>query len=303
MKLSILFLFITILLLLSSLFIYRLFVTKKKLKEARVNIKHLERSKNSALEYIEALWTNQQTMMLDEKISSLSSLVAGVAHELNTPLGVALTALTYLDDIEMDDDVKPMIELTKNNLQKSITLVKRFTEISGGDMNTDFNPVEFHEFLDYTSCLVKTPLANKHINKLKINVPENLWINTSEATLSIIIKNILENAFDYAFADNRRGEVSIISITENSDLTLIIKDNGPGMTDREIAHIFEPFYTTRRPERHYGLGLAIAYNLIARQHNGYLTCKSEQGVGTEILITIPDVICHAPEKIKRTIQN
>ncbi len=297
MNFSISLVYIMSLIIMCALFVLILLKQRKKVLVVSGENKHLEKSRDSALEYIDALWANQQSMILDEKISSLSSLVAGVAHELNTPLGVALTALTYIDDVIVNEDAKPMVELTKINLQKSIELVEKFTEISGGDVNTDIKPVEFKDFLDYTSCLVKSPMSYKHIRNMKIDLHDNLWINTSESTLSIIIKNILENAFDYAYANDKTGEVSITSIVDKDNLTLVIKDNGCGMSEKEIAHIFEPFYTTRRPERHYGLGLAIAYNLLARQHNGNLSCKSDPGTGTEIIITIPDVICKAPVQI------
>lgn len=300
MKFSISFIYIMVFIVIFALFVIILLKQRKKILVIADENKHLEKSRDSALEYIDALWANQQSMILDEKISSLSSLVAGVAHELNTPLGVALTALTYIDDVIVNKDAKPMVELTKINLQKSIELVEKFTEISGGDVNTDIKPVEFKEFLDYTCCLVKSPMSNKHIRKMNIDIHDDLWINTSESTLSIILRNILENAFDYAYVDDKAGEVSITSIVDNANLTLIIKDNGCGMSEKEIAHIFEPFYTTRRPERHYGLGLAIAYNLLARQHNGNLSCKSYPGSGTEIIITIPDVICKTPVEIKST---
>ncbi|QEN04712.1 HAMP domain-containing histidine kinase [Thiospirochaeta perfilievii] len=298
MIISIPFLIIITLVLLLGLSSTIIFKQRYRLKTSKEENKALLKSKISALEYIDALWANQQNMILDEKISSLSSLVAGIAHELNTPLGVALTALTYIEDIIENPDAKPMVELTKNNLQKSISLVEKFTEISGGAKVEKLDLFEFKDFIDYASCLVKSPLATKNIRKLELDIHDNLWVKSSEATLSIIVKNILENAFHYAFKDKKDGRVKLSTKVKNTDLTITIEDNGCGMSENQIKHIFEPFYTTRRPERHYGLGLAIAYNLLTRQHNGTLSCDSNPGEGTVIIITIPNVISPAPVTVK-----
>jgi signal transduction histidine kinase len=262
----------------------------KKIIELLNRNKELLKSKESAIEYIDALWSNQQSMILEEKLSSLSSLVAGVAHELNTPLGVSLTALTYFEDTILDDDLKPMLDQAKNNLIKSINLVEKFTEISGGDINEPAKPIKFKEFLDYTSCLLKSPVAIRNIRNLVINADSELIINVSESSLSIVLKNILENAFDFAFKDNPQGQVTLNAEIQDKDLLITVKDNGQGLTEKEIQHIFDPFYTTRRSEGHYGLGLAICYNLLARQHNGTLSCKSEVGEGSEFTIKIPRVV-------------
>lgn len=297
------FLLILSLFLISFLFISILTNLKRSLEKSRIVNKQLIASRNSALEYIDALWQSQQNIILDEKIASLSSLVAGVAHELNTPLGVALTALSYIDESELCDDMQPMIDLTRSNLNKAINLIEKFTEITGKNISQKSEPLILDEFLKYTLCLILSPITNQHLSELEINIHGDLLINTTEATLSVIIKNILENAFEYAYKQDDCGKVSISSIIQDKDLILIIKDNGCGMSSKEISHIFEPFYTTRRPEQHYGLGLAIAYNLLTRFHNGSLTCNSVPGVGTEMIITLPQIIVEQKITISNSSQN
>ena len=288
---------IIILIILTIILFVKIIALSKKLKVNTNKIIHLQKSRDAALQYIEALWTNQQNLILDEKISSLSSLVVGVAHELNTPLGVALTAITYVEDSIKNKDASPMIELTKTNLHKAISLVEKFTEISGGSLTKETKPTNLKDFIEYTCCLVRSSYAVKNIRFLKKSINENLWINISESSLSIIIKNILENAFYYAYVNNILGEVEICSTAQENSLILTIKDNGCGVPSKTQKNIFDPFYTTRRSNKHYGLGLAISYNLISRNYNGTITYNSIKDEGSEFIITLPEVICNAPCKI------
>ncbi|MGL1892770.1 MAG: HAMP domain-containing histidine kinase [Spirochaetaceae bacterium] len=276
---------------------------RQKIKALNRKNKELTDSRDSSLEYIDALWASQQGIIQDEKLSSLNSLVSGIAHELNTPLGVSLTALSYLEDVihseegkSLLDDAKPMLDLTMNNLLKSISLVEKFTEISGGNAEDDSSPVEISEFVDFACCRVSTNNSFGKMHTIKLDLPENLWINISQMSLSIVVKNIIENAFEFAFKEDEFGEVTITTEQHVRDLILIIRDDGVGIAEKEVKHIFDPFYTTRRADNHYGLGLAISYNLLSRYHNGNISCKPARDGGTEFAITIPDAICLNPNK-------
>lgn len=281
---------------------------RHRIELLKIEKKELEKSRNSSLEYIDALWQSQEGLIQDEKLSSLNSLVAGVAHELNTPLGVSLTAISYLEELikskkgkSIVDNATPMLNLTMANLQKSITLVDKFKEIAGSSSYDDMTPVELNEFIDFACCRVNTEKAIGKKHKITYNLPDNMWINISQMSLSVIIKNIVENAYDFAFNPEDEGEINIAAKSDNNDLIIIIKDNGKGIPEKNIKHIFDPFFTTKRANKHYGLGLAISYNLLTRHYNGNILCSSIPGKETSFIITIPDVICTQPEKKKVTV--
>lgn len=252
--------------------------------------KELEISRDSSLEYIDALWQSQKNIIIDEKMISMNSLIAKIAHELNTPLGVILTAVSHVfDSVRTEQgkvdvsDALPMLELSMSSLHKSIDLVNMFTEISRAGSNEEAKPVKLIEFLDFVSCGVKC-------NNIEYEAEENFWINISQYGLSVILKKILDNAYDFASKDGNEAKIVIRAEKEESKLIIKVRDNGIGIKKGNLKNIFDPFYTTREDDEHYGLGLAVAYNLLSRDYNGNMTCKSEYGMGTEITITIPDVI-------------
>lgn len=280
---------------------------RHKIELLKIEKRELEKSRNSSLEYIDALWQSQEGLIQDEKLSSLNSLVAGVAHELNTPLGVSLTAISYLEELIKSkkgkgivENATPMLNLTMANLQKSITLVEKFKEIAGSGSYDDMTPVELREFIDFACCRVNSEKAIGKKHKITYSLPENIWINISQMSLSVIIKNIIENAYDFAFNPDEEGEINISAQSSNSDLILVIKDDGKGIPEENIKHIFDPFFTTKRANKHYGLGLAISYNLLARHYNGKINCSSIPGKETKFIITVPDAICQEPSKKKIT---
>ncbi len=266
----------------------------------------LAKSRDSSLEYIDALWKSQQGIIRDEKLTSLNSLVSGIAHELNTPLGVALTASSYLNDLlnseegkSLIDDAEPMLNLAMSNLLRSISLVEKFTEISGGNEQDESFPVLINEFLDFACCRVKSTKALEKIDDIKMDIPDNMWVDISQLSLSIVVKNILENAFDYAYKEDNDGRISIEVEDHDRDLIITITDNGVGIPDKDVKYIFDPFYTTRRAQQHYGLGLAISYNLLKRDHDGRINCVAGKSGGVEMTLTIPDAVCKAPKKKAR----
>ncbi|MBN1682501.1 HAMP domain-containing histidine kinase [Candidatus Bathyarchaeota archaeon] len=265
---------------------------RKRLKAMQIRVIKLEESHNSSLEYIEALWESQKVLIQDEKLTSLNTLVARMAHELNTPLGVSLTALSYIEDLinskcgkKIADDAKPMVEMTMRNLQKSISVVDNLAEISAGGIQEVPKPVKLTEFINF-ACY------RDNYHDIEFDVDDNVWIKISQYGLSIVLKNILDNAVDYAFNNaDKQGFVKVTATKQDENLLITVQDNGCGIKSNELRNIYDPFYTTRRGDDHNGLGLAIAYNILGRLYNGNIQCNSSTTSGTEFRIYIPNVIC------------
>lgn len=270
---------------------------KHRIEALKLENRELVSSRDSSLEYIDALWKSQKRLIQNEKLSSLNSLVAGVAHELNTPLGIALTSISYLEELiksskgkAIKHESEPMLNLAISNLKKSITLVENFKEISGNGIDDDISPIELHELIDFACCRISSEKTDDKTCNIIYDFPSNLWVNLSQMTLSVILRNIIENAYDFAFDDKENGEITISVEPSEGDLILKIKDNGKGISKKNLKRIFDPFYTTKRANNHYGLGLAISYNLISRHYNGDISCESQLGIGTVFTVTVPDVI-------------
>lgn len=298
---------ISIVLTFSVLFAF--FRQKHRIRRLQQEKKELENSKNSSLEYIDALWKSQKRMIQNEKLNSLNSLVSGVAHELNTPLGIALTSMSFLEEIlkgeeglEILEDSEPMLNLAIANIKKSITLVENFKEISGTNTDNDSSPVKLHELVDFACCRISSEKTSGKSCNIIYDFSQDLWVNLSQMTLSIILRNIIENAYDFGFEDKKFGTITISVEINETDLTLRIKDNGKGISKENIKKIFDPFYTTKRSNNHYGLGLAISYNLISRHYNGDISCDSQEGVGTVFTIFVPDVV-HKESLIESKLTN
>lgn len=277
-----------ILALLTTLFLF--IKEKKRSNDLRHNLRSLEISRDASLEYIEALWESQKGLIMDEKLTSLSYLISRISHELNTPLGVSLTSLSYINDSvlsaqdeSLSKDIMPMLELALNSLDKSINLVKDFSEISGEKNYDSPKELSIKEFINYACCDTK-------YNNTKFIIDTEFIINIAQYNLAIIIKKIMDNAYDFANNEDKATEVTITVENDNKDLIIYIKDNGIGIPEKNIKNIFDPLYTTKRGSSHHGLGLAIAYNILINKYNGKIECLSTEGVGTTMIVTIPGVV-------------
>ncbi len=204
---------------------------------------------------------------------------------------------------DLQEDSEPMLKLAINNLKKSISLVESFKEISGNSINSDASPVELQELLDFACCRISSEKTDDNKCKIIYDFPKNLWVNLSQMTLSIILRNIIENAYDFAFEGLPNGEIKISIEPSGGDLILAIEDNGKGISETNQKRIFDPFFTTKRSNNHYGLGLAISYNLISRHYNGDITCESKEGVGTTFKVIVPDVIYQKQNNLELELAN
>ncbi|MGL1892771.1 MAG: HAMP domain-containing histidine kinase [Spirochaetaceae bacterium] len=282
---------------LNAVFIYLILIKKEDLENLEKENKSLIESKANAVEYIDALWISQHEIIQNEKLSSLNSLVAGVAHELNTPLGISLTGITYIEELFKSEsglkvigDAGPMVEMTVESIKKSIALLKYFRGIADTEPNTNLAKVGIKDFLDYAVNEVDQDRRMHQGIKVEYKIKDDVVLNVSQTTLSTILVNIIENAYDFAFIDGQKGLITIETEKFGQDLILKINDNGAGIDGEIIKKIFNPFFTTKKRENHYGLGLAISYNLVLRHYNGELKVKSKLGEGSSFKLIIPGII-------------
>ena len=259
-----------------------------------------------ALKSLQQLKNTQQQLIEQEKHAAMGRLVAGVAHEINTPLGIAITAASSMEEgiqqvyqdfekgtLSKSDFIlsfKLMIEtaaLLLLNLRRAANLVTNFKEVA-----VDQDSHEFCRFnLDtYISKIISSllPKINHTNHQITLNCSnKTLEIYSIPGALVQIITNMVDNALDHAFTDEEPGIITIMVEEGEDDVIIRVMDNGSGMEKATAELIFDAFFTTSRTTGSCGLGLHIVYNLVTQQLKGRLECQSELSKGTSFIITLP----------------
>ena len=253
-----------------------------------------------------ALQLAQEKLVQSEKMASLGRLVSGFAHEINTPIGIAITASSSLYDAQQNitrmlsaeeadeeelvsdlETIKEASELTLSNLKRAAELVKSFKRTSIDQS------VETKRLFDISEVIrdLMISLNNKfRQTEIGINVdcPEKLNIYGYPGAISQILTNLMMNSLIYGFEDGKlSGKISIQVQLKDDMVYLDYGDTGQGMDEAVVKKLFEPFFTTRRARGGTGLGMYICYNIVTSRLKGTIACESSPGMGTQFHITFP----------------
>lgn len=252
-----------------------------------------------------ALKRTQAQLVQSEKMAALGRLVAGVAHEINTPIGVGITAASHISDetkrlIKLyndnqmkREDLEKYLEtmwstsdMILKNLDNASELISNFKQVAVDRTDNKRRKFKLKEYLKDILISLKPKLKNtKH--KVKINGPDDLEVDTFPGAISQIITNLTVNSLRHAFEEQEKGTIEIDIIEKDKVIKLVYTDNGRGMAREEQEKIFEPFYTTKRGQGGTGLGLNLVYNLVSSTLNGKIECESIPGEGTTFIILFP----------------
>ncbi|MCK8058862.1 MULTISPECIES: ATP-binding protein [unclassified Fusibacter] len=246
-----------------------------------------------------------QELMEAEKMASLGRLVAGVAHEINTPLGTAITAASFLEDtqhqlnaalesgtlskssfehgIEVMNDA---ISSINRNLQKAATLVSSFKSISVNQSHDTLTTFSIKELIEVE--LVSLRHEYKRLQpRITIICSSELKLKSYPGAFTQILTNLIMNSLKHGFIDIEVPGLTIVVSDERDTVTIVYKDNGVGMRQDVLSHVFEPFFTTARGKGGSGLGLNIVYNMVTGLLKGKIICESDYLKGTTFTITVP----------------
>jgi signal transduction histidine kinase len=249
------------------------------------------------------LHRTQAELIETEKMASLGRLVAGVAHEVNTPLGIAVTAISFLrgqlaelrevqdsagkeDFLASAEAASAMVEV---NLHRAANLVTTFKQVAVDQSTSQIRTVAVREYLDGT-LLSLHPLLRTGGHRVLLDcAPDTLLTSRPDALYQVIV-NLVMNSLAHAYPDGAVGTIAIRVAAANGRLHIRYEDDGVGMDKQVASHMFEPFYTTRRNQGGTGLGMHIVYNLVTQALAGRIACETHPGAGVHFDIDIPSVL-------------
>lgn len=234
---------------------------------------------------------------------AMSQLVAGVAHEINTPLGIANQAASLIGELlhasgdppvlaqSALDDLRDASQLILTNIERAGRLISTFKSLSAAQARDVCENVSLRKLVEDTVELFNLKGRNK---QLQIVIEDQLGNAVSDwvgypAILGQIILNLLANVERYAYPYGKPGPVEIIlSASRDGDtFSVVVRDHGQGIDPKHLSQIFEPFFTTGRHQGGTGLGLAIVKNLVTESLGGSITIDSQPGEGTTVRMSFP----------------
>lgn len=256
-------------------------------------------------ESMEKLHQAQAQLVESEKMAALGGLVAGVAHEINTPVGVGVTAASFLqekinalidlqsrkgvDKGEMNRFLKTAAEATlmiHKNLHRAAELVKNFKQVAVDQFTEASRNFNLKEYID--GVLLSMHYQYKRSgHSITVKCPEHLVIESYPGVFSQIVTNLVMNSLIHGFEGVQKGEIVFEISADNGHIDLHYRDNGKGMSEETVKRIFEPFYTTKRGQGGSGLGMHIVYNIVTQTLGGTIKCASTLGSGVSFDIRIP----------------
>lgn len=267
--------------------------------------------KEKAQEAYLRLVQTQQTLVESEKLASLGGLVAGVAHEINTPVGISLTTASHLASIthQIQTDLQSgaikksdfqnylqaaqeSCDLILSNAERAANLIHSFKQVAVDQTSEARRDFQLNDYLQEIITSLRPKFKRTQI-EIHVDCESDLLMDSYPGALSQVMTNLLVNAVVHAFDEGQAGRIDIVARRhENGIVALSVKDNGKGIPPENMGKIFQPFFTTRRSSGGSGLGLHIVYNIVRQRLGGSIDVVSEVGHGTAFSITMP---CIAPD--------
>ncbi len=275
-------------------------VERRKYTEQELLTKQSELQK-----YFDELSNAQERLISSEKMAALGGLVAGITHDINTPVGIGVTATSFLherlDQIEIAytnktlspkaleefiNDAKQSTSLLTTNLQRASELVASFKQIA---VDQASEAVRTFNFKDYLGEIIRSlhPKLKMTKHKISLNCPDDLMLNLPAGAISQIFTNLIMNSIIHGFDGISQGVINIDIIEKDQQVFISFKDNGRGVTQEQLDKLFDPFFTTKREEGGSGLGTHITLNLVRQTLGGDITITSKKGEGLSYQISFP----------------
>ena len=281
-------------------------VRQVMLRHALAVVEARKAADKTALAYRE-LQAAQASLVEAEKFSSLGALVAGVAHEINTPVGISLTSASTLAEasermqLQMDaggvrksdfsnylDIALESSRLILANSERAAQLIQSFKQVAVDQTNELRRTYDLRHYLDEIISSLKPALRHGSA-RITVQCPPGLLLDGYPGSLAQVITNLTMNSLIHGFRGRESGCIDISVESLGEDVTLKFRDDGVGIPEENLGQVFEPFFTTRRAQGGTGLGLNIAYNIMVSRFGGGLRVQSALGSGTSFILRFPRV--------------
>ena len=272
----------------------------------RKRIEHeMMAARDAAEEALRDLRETQNSLIEAEKLAALGRLVAGVAHEVNNPVGISLTVASSLQRrsrlfaeefargnlrrTSLDEFVRACAEASEQlvaNLNRAAELIQSFKQVAADRNYSDRRTFDLRGLTEQLITSLR-PGIGKNDVAVRIECDEALAMTSYPGFYGQVITNLFVNSIMHAFPD-RGGAIEIkVRRVSAGQVEVLFSDDGCGMTPDVRRQAFDPFFTTRRDQGGTGLGLHIVYNLVTSRLGGRITMRSESGNGTQVQIVLP----------------
>ncbi|WP_398478138.1 ATP-binding protein [Tardiphaga sp.] len=273
-------------------------------RDAEIELRAAKERAESALVELN---TAQQNLIDAERLAALGGLVAGVAHEVNNPIGISLTVASSfarraemfdaelrskspLKRSQLEDFVRTSQDAAQQlvaNLHRAGDLIQSFKQVAVDRSHAERRQFSLSEATDQIIASLR-PVLKKAPISITVDVPDGLLVDGYPGSYGQILTNLFLNAANHAFPEGHPGAISITAKARGSDdIEISFSDNGVGMSPDVQRQAFDPFFTTRRNDGGTGLGLHIVYNLVTQQLGGRMMLESRLGQGTTFRIIMP----------------
>ncbi len=248
----------------------------------------------------------QEELAQAERLSSLGVMIAGLAHEINTPIGIGMTAATHLlaavqairaksearsmtrtDWDAFMADAETSADILTKNLRRAGDLVRSFRRLSADQMSDAAGRIDLGEHIREVLSSLE-PELNKHPQRVSVEGGKGLVIDTYPGAISQIVVNLVMNSLIHGFPDNRPGHLRFILGRDGGRILLHYEDDGIGVSDGVARRMFEPFFTTKRAQGDTGLGLSVVHALVTQRLKGTIEARRRAEGGLEFDIRLPE---------------
>ncbi len=269
----------------------------------------LTRTNAELQDTLDSLSRAQAELVRSEKLASLGALVAGVAHEINTPVGVAVTAASHLADRTQDlrgrleggglrraelsaylDTADEAARLLLHNMERASLLIQSFKQVAT-DRTSD--PLRGFALKGYLEDIVTSlsPTLRKHQHQIRVDCPEGLEMTGYPGLLSQVVANLVMNSLAHGYEEGQSGQLRLSAGQPDPDtVEILYADDGRGIEAVHLPKIFDPFFTTRRGAGSTGLGLNIVHNIVTGTMKGQIAVASAPGQGVTFTVRLPRVL-------------
>jgi len=256
---------------------------------------------------LDTLERTRDQLVQSEKMAALGELVAGVAHEINTPVGVGVTAASFLDAktkdfskvyesgelkrSELEAYLKTVREVSSSillNMERAAELISSFKRVAVDQSSESRRRFNLKGYIDEILLSLR-PRYKKTPHTISVSCDPDIELTSYPGAFSQILNNLIMNSLLHGFKEKEAGQIFVSIARKDDQVEFIYRDNGSGMTEEQKEKVFDPFYTTMRAKGGTGLGMSIVFNLVTQTLKGAIRVESEPEQGVSFIMTFSDL--------------